>query len=134
MHCGLGPFASPRAGAILSLVFCFFAFLPPIFTSLCPGTGLGLSARFQLPYTIFSWPFQQIKGFASGPLVTQCGAIPAPESLRMLILRPGSRGCRVSDGLSSISLLRLHSSFLFILWVASCHACFDIPPPHLSLP
>lgn len=48
MHCGLGPFASPRAGAILSMV-------------------LGVSARFQLPYTIFSWPFQQMKGFASGP-------------------------------------------------------------------
>lgn len=59
MHCGLGPFASPRAGAILSMVFCFFVFLPPILTSLCPGTGLGVSARFQLLYTIFSWPFQQ---------------------------------------------------------------------------
>ena len=124
MHCGLGPFASPRAGAILSMVFCFFVFLPPILTSLCPGTGLGVSARFQLPYTIFSWP-NKSKGSPQAP---QCGAIPAPESLRMrFILRSGPRGCCVSDGLSSISLLRLHSSFAFILWVASCHACFDIP-------
>ena len=114
MHCGLGPFASTRAGAILSMVFCFFVFLPPILTSLCPGTGLGVSARFQLPYRSPRHgsvaPSQPLNRYACDSSFVRAGS-----------------GCCVSDGLSSISLLRLHSSLLFILWVASCHACFDIP-------
>lgn len=70
-------------------------------------------ARFQLPYRSPRHgsvaPSQPLNRYAYSSFV-----------------RAGS-GCCVSDGLSSISLLRLHSSFAFILWVASCHACFDIP-------